>query len=355
MIKVKTLSKKIWLLALVLLLAVACTPGGAAPEESVDEPEAMTIWVGPETADCEGVGPQTCLQVKFAADQDWQLFYDTIVGFEYEPGFEYELLVSKTNIANPPADASSIRYELVEVVQQTAVADESTGSMLDQLLGTDWNLVSWEGMEILPDAVPTLSFEEDGMGGTTGCNHYFAKAAFDGANIAVDEIEMTEMFCEGIMEQESAFIAALQTAESFSLADDTLIIHTTSGNLTFQPPTPVTLMDTIWYLSGIANGDAVVNTAVDSEITAEFKEGQLSGTSACNGYSAPYEVDGNTLNLGDAVSTLMACADEARNQRESEFFAALGKVAAYEIQRDTLSLLDDDGNLVMMFQTEPLQ
>ena len=351
MTKVKMISKRMWVL-LLLLLTVACTPTITQPAEPEDAAEMITMWVGSEMVDCVGVGPRTCLQVKFEQEGEWQLFYENIAGFEYEPGFEYELKVNKTEVANPPADSSSLRYELVEVVDQTAVSIEPATSILDQLLGTDWNLVAWEGMTILPEAVPTLAFEENGFGGTTGCNHYFAKADFDDTNVSVAEIGMTEMFCEGVMEQERAYVQALQTAESLAVEGEALIIHTPEGDMTFQPPMPATLTDKTWILDGMAQNGTVVSTRVDSDITAEFKDGQMAGSSGCNSYSTSYEADGTGLSLGQAVGTLMACEDEERNQRESEFLAALSTVAQYEIRRNTLTLSDVEGHMLLTFRAQ---
>ena len=76
--------------------------------------------VGPERVPCEGEGPQECYQVKETPDGEWQLFYDEIEGFEWEPGYEYELLVNVYQVENPPAGGSSLRYELVEVVSKDA-------------------------------------------------------------------------------------------------------------------------------------------------------------------------------------------------------------------------------------------
>lgn len=42
-----------------------------------------------------------------------------IGGFTYEKGYEYELLVNKTTIANPPQDAGNVKYELIKVISQT--------------------------------------------------------------------------------------------------------------------------------------------------------------------------------------------------------------------------------------------
>ncbi len=94
---------------------------GGIAEEPESPPEEVRMFVGPEKVPCEGAGPQECLQVKDSPDGEWQLFYDTIEGFQWEPGFIYELRVNVYQVENPPADGSSLRYELVEVVSKTPV------------------------------------------------------------------------------------------------------------------------------------------------------------------------------------------------------------------------------------------
>ena len=42
---------------------------------------------------------------------------NSIEGFDYQWGFVYELRVRETHIANPPADGSAIRTELLSVVE----------------------------------------------------------------------------------------------------------------------------------------------------------------------------------------------------------------------------------------------
>ena len=113
-------------LAVVLGLGtVSLTACVATPEETTAMPEGevVTMFVGPEQVDCVGVAPQQCLLVRYAPEEDYQFFYSTIEGFEYEPGYDYELLVEKTPIANPPADASSLRWTLLEVVSQTPATE----------------------------------------------------------------------------------------------------------------------------------------------------------------------------------------------------------------------------------------
>ncbi len=76
--------------------------------------------------DCEGVAPQKCLLIKTEPNGDWEYFYDEISGFTFEERFTYELTVNIIAVPNPPADGSSIRYQLVEVVQKQAVASAAT-------------------------------------------------------------------------------------------------------------------------------------------------------------------------------------------------------------------------------------
>lgn len=106
-----------------LLLGLAACATAQAPD-APDAPDAgsgeeRTIYVGPELVECTGVGPQMCMQIKESPEDDWQLFYDQIEGFDYEPGYDYELVVRVEDVENPPADASSLRYTLVEEVSKT--------------------------------------------------------------------------------------------------------------------------------------------------------------------------------------------------------------------------------------------
>jgi hypothetical protein len=110
-------------LALFAMTQCTTTAGVSAGDEK-------TFIVGPQTADCTGVAPMKCLQVKEKASEDWTNFYTNIEGFTYEPGYEYVLKVKTEKIANPPADASSIKYTLVKQVSKTkkdvAAAGEKT-------------------------------------------------------------------------------------------------------------------------------------------------------------------------------------------------------------------------------------
>ncbi|MNC83485.1 hypothetical protein D3C75_1374700 [compost metagenome] len=49
------------------------------------------------------------------------MFYQQIEGFTFEPGFRYQLEVRTEQLTDVPADASSVRYQLIKVVSKQPV------------------------------------------------------------------------------------------------------------------------------------------------------------------------------------------------------------------------------------------
>jgi hypothetical protein len=89
------------------------------PEPEAAKGEVKTMYVDAELVDCEGEGPMKCMRVRESESEDWTLFYSPIEGFEHEAGNTYELRVEVLKVDDPPADGSSLRYRLVEVVSKT--------------------------------------------------------------------------------------------------------------------------------------------------------------------------------------------------------------------------------------------
>lgn len=63
-------------------------------------------------------GPEVCYWVKVDNAPVWQICHSQIEGFNYECGYEYELLVKVQEILDPPQDASSCKYVLISVVSK---------------------------------------------------------------------------------------------------------------------------------------------------------------------------------------------------------------------------------------------
>lgn len=101
--------------ALGLALGVALTACDVfGPSERI-----AVMDIASERVPCVGVGPQECFRVRERPDTAWALFYDSIEGFEFEPGFEYTVRVAIRRVDNPPADGSSLSYRLLAILHKT--------------------------------------------------------------------------------------------------------------------------------------------------------------------------------------------------------------------------------------------
>jgi hypothetical protein len=100
----------------------------------------------------------------------------------------------------------------------------------DPLDGTSW---------VLPGVSATATFEDGQVHGSGGCNTYSGAYEVRGDSITIGPLAMTEMACmepEGIMEQESLFMAHMSDAQTFALTDGQLQIFQSDGEaLTFVP------------------------------------------------------------------------------------------------------------------------
>jgi heat shock protein HslJ len=167
-----------------------------------------------------------CLQVRESSDASWTLLYDAIVGFDYEPGFLYEIRIQEEAVANPPADASSIRRTLVSILSKTPAPS---------LIGPTWRLTSLDGHEAVAGVKVTAEFGQDNrVAGSAGCNRYFGRAAATGAQLDVGLMATTMMYCgaEGVMPQEHAYLAALQKAKSYRVVGAELHLGPTPDAVT---------------------------------------------------------------------------------------------------------------------------
>jgi hypothetical protein len=110
------------MLAGVALVTVAAACGGPTTDEGATVRELETIReleVGPQLEMCEAEGVQPCFVVHWEGDEHPTTLMDRIEGFRHEAGVTTRLRVRIVPIAEPLQDASSVRYELVEVLEES--------------------------------------------------------------------------------------------------------------------------------------------------------------------------------------------------------------------------------------------
>jgi heat shock protein HslJ len=105
------------------------------------------------------------------------------------------------------------------------------------LKGTSWALVEISGQPVVAGSSPTLSFDEEQAGGNGSCNSFGGEYTLDNGKLTFGPLMSTMMYCEETMEQETAYLAALQSAATYQMQDGRLLILDTDGGvvLAFEP------------------------------------------------------------------------------------------------------------------------
>jgi heat shock protein HslJ len=108
------------------------------------------------------------------------------------------------------------------------------------LTGVTWQATNYNNgkqavVNVLDGTEITALFAEDGtLSGKAGCNNYTASYTVDGNQISIGPGATTRMMCAepaGIMEQEAAYVAALETAATYTIQGDVLELRTAEDAL----------------------------------------------------------------------------------------------------------------------------
>jgi heat shock protein HslJ len=217
-----------------------------------------------------------------------------------------------------------------------------TGGTID---GTSWALKTYD-VSGTATAVPAgtrvdAKFADGKVSGFSGCNVYNAPVTISGATIKVGNAATTMMACEPDKTAlEQAYLANLAKAATFTATKDALTMFDSAGkSILVYSAAAANPLEGSWDVTGYNNGkQAVVSPVADSKLTAIFTADQVSGSAGCNTYSGPYTLNGSTLKIGPLASTMKACADQAVNDQEQQFLAALQNSTTYDQTGNILTL-----------------
>jgi heat shock protein HslJ len=232
---------------------------------------------------------------------------------------------------------------------------------LDPLYTGTWHLAAYgndDGISIVTPGLRTfINFKEDGnLSGNAGCNNFFGTfdAKKDGSFTVGEPIGATLMFCESFMDEESAFLAALQSAErlEFNEVEQLVIRFSDAANghdfMLFVNQVNVPLLGTGWVLGSLVGPDGEIAIPPASAPLLSFSEdGSLSGSGGCNRLMSGFTIEGNTISINEFASSMMYC--DGLMDLEDRFTAGLEQVSRYEIVGDRLVLSDDAYTNVLTF------
>ncbi|WP_291142617.1 META domain-containing protein [Flavobacterium sp. UBA7680] len=103
------------------------------------------------------------------------------------------------------------------------------------------------------------------------------------------------------------------------------------------------IYDTTWeleYISGPRIAFEGLFPNKKPQLTFDQKEKRVYGNNGCNGYSAPYTLNGKSLTFGEAgPTTMMFCEGGG----EQQFLKQIAKITSYSIDKDgKLNLIEGD-------------
>jgi len=228
------------------------------------------------------------------------------------------------------------------------------------LLGTRWQLLSWNGSSPIVGSTITIAFAESEISGHAGCRGYRGTYEASGDDIRFPRLAMTEYLClcpEALIAQEGQYTTSLGWATNYRLSEGQLEILTARGEVLIYGPLPEgadTRQEGItWALTTFIEGETAMPVLAETEITVTFEDGTASGSAGCNTYSAAYTFDGSFFTFEAPAATEMACLDPADvMEQEQRYLGFLEDVTAYHINGNQLRLETGDGRVLVFIAQE---
>ncbi len=223
--------------------------------------------------------------------------------------------------------------------------DDGPGSFV----GVPWVVSS--GVDLAgSDAVPSATFTDDTVGGSTGCNRFTASYTVDGDAMEIGEIASTRMACPPPADAiERAYLAALGRVATWHLDGSEFVLADDDNNelLRYEEASPVG----DWEVTAFLSGDAVTSPLPGTTITAKFADdGTLTGSSGCNTYQTAFSLGKGSIEIEPPAATEMACdTPQGVMDQEAAYLAALPTAVGYRVDGGSLALVSADGTYVASY------
>lgn len=140
--------------------------------------------------------------------------------------------LAETRSHDRDGDELTLRDEADEVL---AVMNELEPA---ELTGAEWEVTAYNNgqeavVSVIADTRMTAVFDDDDqLNGNAGCNQYMTSFSTDDDSITIEPAATTRMACDQpIMDQETAYLMALEQAATFELGETTLYLRGADGAL----------------------------------------------------------------------------------------------------------------------------
>ncbi|MBN1316441.1 MAG: META domain-containing protein [Anaerolineales bacterium] len=267
------------------------------------------------------------------------------------------MLLAACNSPAPPPQTPTFPSQPPTIATATI-----TGEI--DLENTTWVLKELNGSSPLENSWITLEFGSGEIGGFAGCNAYGSSdVTAESGVLSIKTIEITLQAClepPGVLEQESAFVQALQNAAVYRVEKEALSIDDSEGNTILVLKRkeqfvidPADLPGTAWQLVSM-NGSSLLE---NSTITLEFfDEDQATGNAGCRDYIASYEPVEDSIQFTQMIMIGDDCPDyEALMVQEGDYTTMLGWTESLKMDQNRLEIMTGRGGLLIFEPYQPVE
>jgi heat shock protein HslJ len=229
-----------------------------------------------------------------------------------------------------------------------AASDDSpTPVTAADLAGRTFVSTTVTGFELIDGTEIRISFEEDHVSATAGCNTVGGAYTVENGLLSVSESSATLTACDPkLMTQDDQLIGFLTDDPAIALRGDILTLTGAEVSVEMRQDLGeqhgAPLVGTSWTLDSIVDG--VSASSVPSGVeppTLEISDmGEASVFTGCNRGGASVEVSDASLTFGPLRLTRMACGDDATAVEATVTSVIDGKVD-YSINGDVLTVSKD--------------
>jgi heat shock protein HslJ len=228
--------------------------------------------------------------------------------------------------------------------------------------GTSWDVIGYNNgkqavTSVLAGTTLTADFGKDGkLSGNSGCNTYNGTYTTTGNQIKIGPLATTRMACpQEIMDQETQYLAALQSADKYRIEGTGMELRTKDDALAvdFQVKESASadpIQEIVWQWVNVKNQSTGETTTVPKpeNYTIIFHaDGTFDGKADCNNINGTYsQENGFTITLG--ASTMAFCGEASMDQQYLTLLESV--VAGGPDGAGGLALENAGGEQRMLFQ-----
>ena len=235
----------------------------------------------------------------------------------------------------------------------TTSAETDAAQPLD-LAGRTFESAQVNGITLADGTVVTLSFEDDGISASAGCNTMSGAATWDDGTLEVaGELATTMMACpDGLQEQDDWLAGLLTSSPAIALDGDTLTVGDDTTGMVLEERANLPLESTVWQLEEFMSTSAVSAVAEGiASLTIDAEGTQVQVAAGCNTGTGSVTIepadDPSTgmIVFGPLATTRKACPEDIMTV-EAQVLTVLDGPVEYAIDGSALTLTKGDDGLL---------